>query len=225
MKKTLENFDELYKHSMEYWMDNTFEYSGNNNYAIGFALAWFLDEVYGDYTKWITEYEKENPMYLANVNTDALSNEEQLKAFYLAYGEDVFDKFYSWLKQNESAFACRTIDISGAKKIQFYPTFAYSNITYHINAWDTKILYNDLLIDFSAGKAYMTDYKGRNIDGMAMTITSGCVVEFYDAEGKLLRTETSQGQAMSLEDVSFIKLVGNGAFYSIDIVGFDVKYH
>lgn len=96
------NFDALYENSMEYWIDHVFEYSGNTDYSIGFTLAWYLDETFGDYTKWILEYEKANPYYDSGADDMMLSGEEQLRAFTMTYGEDVFDNFYAWLKQNQS---------------------------------------------------------------------------------------------------------------------------
>ena len=47
----IRDFELLYSQSLEYWMENTFEGALNCNYAIGFAFAWYLDDVYGDYTK------------------------------------------------------------------------------------------------------------------------------------------------------------------------------
>ena len=217
----ISDYNELYKYPLEYWMENTFEFSGNNNYSIGFRFAWYLDEVYGDYTKWILEYEKANPYYKANANSDQLPIEEQIKAFKLAYGEDVFDGFYSWLRKNEELFnGTNTVDLSGAEKIQFYPMCAYSEITYSF--W-WRGSYNDLYIGIDAGRYYLNEYKGKSTNEMALVIYSESVVELYDVEGRLLRTEISQGaQApISLNGVSFVKLVGSGTFGTIEIVGFE----
>ena len=217
----ISNYNELYKHPLEYWMENTFEFSGNNNYSIGYRFMWYLDETYGNYTKWITEYEKINPYYSSNGNTNALSISEQIKAFKLAYGEDVFDGFYPWLKNNEAIFnANYTIDLSTAQKFQLYPTCAYREIYYSYHC-DTK--YNDLYIDIDAVRYYLNEYKNKSTNGMKLTVnvnTGSAVIELYDSEGRLLRTETSTNRYIDLDGVSFVKLVGSGSFSGIKISGF-----
>ena len=226
---TITNYEELYKHSMEYWMDNTFEYSFNKNYSIGFRFMWYLDEVYGDYTKWITEYEKVNPYYLANnIATNKCPTEEQIKAFKLAYGNDVFDNFYAWLKNNEATFrGNHTIDLSSAEKIQIYPTCGTTSITYNFTAIKdyhdyryTGALYQDLYIDIEAGRKYLSEYKNKDTSGMVLLTDATGLVELYNSEGVLLRTVNTD-QEINLTEVSFIKLVGSGSFRRIEILGFE----
>ncbi len=232
------DYSELYKYPLEYWMENTFEYSGNNNYSIGFRFMQYLDEVYGNYTQWITEYEEMNSFHSSSTNTDVLAIEEQIEAFKATYGDDVFEGFYPWLKDHESAFEYRLeLDLRGAEKIQRYPMFWGYGIEYYMDGvgyWKTEVLYKDLIIDFSAGKKYMTEYKGRNTDGMVLNITQGVIVELYDADGRLLRVERTEEngplsyrpmESISLDGVSFIKLVGEGKFSRWEITGFDNEYH
>ena len=229
----ISDYDELYKHSLEHWIDNTFEYSGNQNYSIGFRFMWYLDEVYGDYTKWIFEYEEMNPFYLANAFSDVLAKEEQIKAFKAAYGDDVFDGFYPWLKNNQSLFETNhNVDLTSAEKIQLYPMCAYSKIFYNmITIGSGSFLYNDLFIGLDAGRYYLNEYKGKSTDGMMLTIDKGTVVELYDSEGRLMRIEQSaEGPdkallPISLDGVSFVRLVGEGEFRSLQITGFDAEYH
>ena len=235
------NFDELFGYPMEYWIDHNFEYSGNGNYPIGFLLSWYLDETFGDYTKWILEYEKSNPYYesTAKLQTGELPKEEQIAAFKSVYGEDVFDSFYAWLKQNQSILSYQTIDLSEAEYIQLYPQFTSSNICYYLHLGDhlSPLAYKDLYIDFSAGKQYMTEYKGRNTDGMMLTFrcTEEIPVEFYDADGNLVKvkttwdlcdeSETSFTICEPIDGISFVKLVGEGSIYDISVIGFDAEYH
>ena len=216
---SISNYSKLYEYPLEYWMENTFEFSGNTNYSIGFRFAWYLDEVYGDYTKWIFEYEKVNPYDRANTKTNKLPIEEQIKAFKLAYGEDVFEGFYAWLKENEKLFKNNyPVDLSVAEKIQFYPTCAYREIYYSFSGGS----YNDLYIGIDSGRYYLNEYKGKNTDEMALNIDPGIIVELYDGEGRLLRAESSQREiSIKLEGVSFIKLVGSGHFNRIDFLGFE----
>lgn len=224
----LYNYKELYQHPVEYWMENEF-HSQNANYPIGFAFAWYLDEVYGDYTKWITVYEEMNPFSWENVSSNNLSIEEQIKAYKAAYGDDVFDGFYPWLKKNENIFDNRPSDVRAVEKIQLYPRFTASQIDYFMpGVWSggADLLYHDLYIDLSAGKQYLTEYKGRNIDGMQLKINYGVVVELYDEQGRLMRVAQREGDSgISLDGVSFIKLVGNGKITLFEINGFDCEYH
>ncbi len=234
------DFSEIYKYSMEYWIDHDFEHSGNGNYPIGFMLAWYLDETFGDYTKWILEYEKLNPYFEETWHrSDELPKENQLNAFKSVYGEDVFDNFYAWMKQNETILSFQPVDLSEAENIQLYPQFASSGIGYYLHLGDHKspLVYKDLYIDFSAGKQYMTEYKGRNTDGMMLTFrcTEQIAVEFYDADGNLVKvkttwdlrdeTETPFTICESLDGISFVKLVGEGRIYDLNVIGFDAEYH
>ncbi|MBQ1212192.1 MAG: hypothetical protein IIX69_02110, partial [Clostridia bacterium] len=219
------SYEALYEQPLEYWMDNAFTHSGNQNYSIGFRFMWYLDEVYGDYTKWIYEYEKINPFYLANSFTDQLGKEEQIKAFKLAYGDDVLDNFYAWLKNNETLFNDNyTVDLRDAESFRFYPVSAYGGIYYSLDAFNGTFLYNNLCIDIDAGRHYISDYKGYSTDGMEMTIDNGVTVELYDGNGTLVRTVTATYDKIPLDGVSMIKLVGEGKFHRINITGFD-SYH
>ncbi len=209
------NYDELFSHSFGYWFENGFNFESNETVHLGFRFMWYLDEVYGNYSKWITAYENENWAFVAFSNQ--LPIEEQIRAFKSAYGDDVFDGFYSWFTSNENLFKkSQPIDLRDVEKIQLYPNFAYDEIFYEISG---AITYNDLFIDIDAGKRYIAEYKAQNIDGMMLDITEGVVVELYDSEGRLLKTPiTSNAELIPLDDVSFIKLVGEGIAHEIKII-------
>lgn len=220
----ISNYDALYEHTPEYWMENQFTYSGNGNYSIGFRFMWYLDEVYGDYTKWIYEYENANPYYLANKTSDRLEIEEQISAFKLAYGDDVFEKFYPWLKANRAVFdEYITLDLREVDNYVFFPMCAYSEINYSLYA-DKAFIYNDLCIEIDAGRHYISDYKGYSTDGMAMTVDRGIKFELYGKNGTLLRSGTSSMEEIPLDGVCTIKLVGEGTFRMLTIKGYD-SYH
>lgn len=217
----IENYDELYKYPMEHWVENTFEYAGNGNYAIGFHFMWYLDEVYGDYTKWIFEYEKANPYYLSNAVSNELAPEEQIKAFYTAYGEDVFEKFYAWVKDNRERFQMgHVVDLSNAGKLQLYPLCEYSGIYYNTVF---EFRYQDLMVGIDEGREYLKEYKGKNTQHMVLNVDNGVVLELYDAEGKLMRVEgpIQSNQPVVLEGVSSLKLVGNGTLTQFTVTGFE----
>lgn len=215
------DYDELYKHPMEYWVENTFEYSWNGNYPIGFRFMWYLDEVYGDYTKWIYEYEKLNPFYLSDKVSDDVEPEDQIKIFKTVYGEDVFEDFYHWLEMNRKRFVSGTVaDLSHAEKIQVYPTCAYSRIFYSLQH---SFRYHDLFVDIAVGREYLNEYKGKNTQDMVLNVSVGTVLELYDAEGNLLRKEgpTQKDQPIPLDGASSLKLVGSGTLTHFVIEGFE----
>ena len=56
MNQTIYDYEALYAEPLEYWLENTFEYSANANYSIGFRFMAYLHQVYGDYTRWITAF-------------------------------------------------------------------------------------------------------------------------------------------------------------------------
>ena len=215
------NYDELYKQSMEYWVENTFEYAGNVNYTIGFRFMWYLDEVHGDYTKWIYEYEKMNPFYLSERGSDEVETEDQIQIFKTVYGENVFDDFYLWLKENQERFEPGNVaDLSRAEKIQVYPVCAYSEIFYSLG-FDFQ--YQDLLVEIAPGREYLEEYKGKSTKDMVLKVSAGTTLELYDAEGNLLRTEGPiQGyHPIALDGVSSVKLVGSGTMSQFVIEGFE----
>ena len=238
-------YEPLYAQPLEYWMDHVFEYAANNNYVIGFALSWYLDEVYGDYTKWITAYEKANPysgssnyQSLQNGEMVALSNAEQLRAFELAYGADALSNFYDWLKNNEDICEYEAVDLRGADKIQLFPSYVSFGITFYLDTGDfvTDVCYKDLVIGFDAAKQYM-EYKGTDTAGLLLEIIvndkDGALVESYDSEGRLLHVYSVTVEADSewttfieipLDGVSFVRFVGESKMHRVVVGGFDDTY-
>ena len=225
-----DGYNELYSRSMEYWMENILSNSGNANYVIGFRLMRYLDETYGSYTDWILEYEKINPQNYEGGVAAELSIQNQIKAFKSTYGDSVFDDFYAWLKENEGLFYeyGPIIDLSDVEKIQLFPECTYYGILYRMPTFKHGIKYNNLFIDIQEGKNYLTEYKDKNTDNMYLTVSAGTVVELYDGEGRLIRTEesvydeeTEKTNRISLSGVSFIKLVGEGTITEFSIKGFE----
>ena len=216
------NYSKLYEHTMDYWAENKFEYSKNSNYAIGFRLAWYLDEVYGDYTKWIYTYEELYPYYNKDkkIVGNKLSIEEQLQAFKLAYGEDVFDNFYTWLQSNENLFQTKDkSDIHTTHNIDLYPKFT-AGTTKGYKLPYKSCEYSELYINLQPGKYYLSEYKNKNIDKLELTVSGGVTMSFYDSVGEIIKTVTSVGnyETFDISEVDFIKLVGNGILKTYQIV-------
>ncbi len=221
------DYDLLYAHPMDYWIDNVLE-GPNNNYSIGFRLMWFLDLTYGNYVDWIYRMEEEYPMYLNSSNGDILPKEKQLEAFYMAYGDDVFDKFYDWLKDNEDICSeYRPIDLRGASSFNSYPLF-YAWTEWRLTSMHSEcILYDNLCIGLDAGKKYMTEYKGMNIDDLTLEISKSATVALYDEKGNLVKVSEGVSDSgkhdfktISLEGVSYIQLVGEGRLDRFEIKGY-----
>ncbi|MBQ8799553.1 MAG: hypothetical protein IJZ55_08320 [Lachnospiraceae bacterium] len=218
---TITDYEELYSHPMEYWVDNILECSWNDNYPIGFRLMWYLDETYGEYTKWISEYEKINPYYRSRDMGNVIQGEDQIQIFKTVYGETVFEDFYLWLKENEALFESGVVaDLSGAKEVWVYPSCTYSQIVYSMGF---SFQYEDLLVDIAVGREYLEEYKGKSTKDMVLLVSVGTTLELYDAEGNLLRTEGPiQGyHPIALDGVSSVKLVGSGTTSQFVIEGFE----
>ncbi len=221
---SVNDYSEIYKHSMEYWIDNVFEGSGNKNYAIGFRLAWFLDETYGDYTKWIFALEESYPFADNSTNTDQLSKEKILEAFYLAYGESVFDDFYAWLKNNEERTNTEmfTVDLREADTIAVYPKVFWLGTEYKPSLTkfyaEYGILYRDLYISLEPGNQYLTEYKGRTYEKLTLLVNEGVTVKLFDENGYYIRTDS--GDSIDLTGVSVVKLEGEGKLIRFEITGF-----
>lgn len=222
------DYEKLYEHSMEYWIDNVFEYSGNVNYSIGFRFMWYLDTVYGDYTKWIYAYEESNPYYKSNTGTDQVPSEVHPDVFQSVYGETVFEDFYAWLKENEELFQIipNVLDYTDAEPFNLYPRCYWYGDDFRCLGLSmyNSLLYNDLYIGLDAAKTYLTDYIGREYTSLQLTINSDVTIRLYGAGGELLQTyeadSNSNLRKIDVTDAAFVELVGEGILtkFSINII-------
>ena len=227
----IEDYNELYSHPMEYWIDNTLQSSHNHNYSIGFRLMWYLDTTYGNYTDWIYKMEEAYPMYVHRINSNQIPREKILEAFYMTYGDSVFDDFYAWLKQNEHLFkwkselnAQNALDIRNVTQINLFPKFTnyYGTNCPSIFSYGGCALYRDLYIGLDAFKHYLTEYKHKTIDKLVLYVTPGVIVKFFNSNGELMRTEKAWfDKYMDLTGVSFIQLAGEGKISTFKITGYN----
>jgi len=126
------DYGKLYEQPLEYWFENSFEYSGNGNYAVGFRFMNYLHDVYGDYSKWICAFEEMYSFRQRNGYSDQSSVEQQIEVLKTAYGADVLDGFYPWLKENlarfdPAEFSTGYTDRTAVEKINLYPVFTRLN--------------------------------------------------------------------------------------------------
>ena len=226
---TITDYDKLYEHSMEYWIDNTFEYAFNANYTIGFRLMWYLDTTYGNYTDWIYRMEEAYPMHANNYDivnnhySDQLPNEKILEAFYMTYGESVFDDFYAWLKQNEGLFEGDGIaDLRSTTAISILPKFHWEEgNSYRPSVLGVKVQYKDLYMSIDEGIRYLTEYKGKTVDTLQLELNEGVTVKLFNAKGECMKTVTARAfEPFDITGVSGIQLVGEGILTRFVITGF-----
>ena len=211
-------YAELFSHPLEYWFENTLE-CGNGNYTIGFRFMAYLQAVYGDYSKWITEFE--NTYCFAN-NTGG-SNEaaasRQIEVLKACYGQDVLDNFYPWLKENQDLFAAgvnvsAASDLSSLSMISWYPLFSAIESTMKIE----QLAYSDLYIDLEPAKLYLKEYKRLDISNLYLDNPNKLTVVCYEDDGS--HGEPTAETNISLEGISYIRLLGEGKLKTLQIKGF-----
>ena len=214
---TIWDIEKMYEHPIEYWFDNTFEYAANKNYTIGFRFMAYLNEVYGDHSQWMLKFNELYP-YDETGLSDFSDTDKQIAVLKATYGDDVLDGFYPWLKKNTELFkesiAKDHKDLSSLESMILYPEF---------NALDSRAVlerfsYNDLYIDLEALRYYISEYKGLDSSSLTLTISTPVAVNLYAADGSY--TSILVKEPISLEGISYIKLLGSGEITSLSIGGF-----
>jgi hypothetical protein len=219
------DYEKLYEYPITYWMENDFAYAESGLYSIGFRFMHYLDVVYGDYTSWILVGEEMYPSDAVGAASQ-LTTDEQIAVFRHAYGEGVFEGFYGWLRENEDAFSNREhLDLRGAESFNLYPVFAYGSSWYTMHALAFgygSVAYADLFVGLESGVQYLTEYKGKNADGLCLRVNPGVTLRFYDSTGHLLRlvTVADGDPPLPLDGVSFLELVGEGELTRFLIQGY-----
>ena len=219
MNQTIYDYEALYAQPLEYWLENTFEHSGNANYSIGFRFMAYLHQVYGDYTRWITAF--------SDVETDIdrlyfnSAPEQQTAVLKAVYGEDVLVNFYPWLQANLEQFdenqpALADRDLTAVESVNLYPT--YDAICR--KAWIKNFRYKDLYINIDTVRRYVEEYKGGDGTGLVLITSEPVQVRLYNADGTYRAVMTGQQpDGISLENISYIKLVGEGRLSVLEVAG------
>lgn len=214
------NYEKLYEHPIEYWFDNEIssEYAGNVNYTIGYRFMWYLDEVYGDYTKWVKKFEEMYPFDAEFQSSNDSEVNKQIEVLKAAYGDDVLDKFYPWLKKNQARFEPNwnqeVIDLTTVKAINWYPSFDAIESVMRIQ----RVKYKDLYINIDCARDYLEDYKKLDASNLTLKNPGYLKIELYKADGTLINTVNQN--SISLKNVSYIKLVGSGQVNNLEVTGF-----
>lgn len=210
--------EDLYKQPIEYWLNHPFEDGGNGNYSIGFRLMAYLQDVYGDYSSWIANFDKQYS-FKDREQTDNVSPvEHRIAILKQTYGEDVLDNFYPWLKAHEDYFEVdyfKVIDRSGLQNMNLYPR--YNSFEERMVLEDIK--YKDLYINLEPARKYIGEYKGRDISKLVLESLYPLAVNLYKADGSFTQI-TIEDEPVSLEDITGIQLVGEGTLKRLEISGF-----
>jgi hypothetical protein len=223
-------FGDIYSQTIEYWMQNKKEalnISFNGGYAIGFRFMSYLEDVYGDYTRWIQYYENQKPYRLHKNNGQEVPINNQLNLIKEVYGENVYDGFYKWLKNNEYRFEDvwtdngDAYDLSKLDKTYIYPSFTYSTNTISMTKF-FKFKYNDLYVDIDETRNYLENYKNKDASNLKLKLEKAVKVELYDVNGNLLEAELDD--EFSLAGVSYIKLVGENTLGVYGVHGLKIEY-
>ena len=213
------DYSMFYEYSIEEWMDNSLGHDSWNRYIVGFHFARYLDEVYGDYTKWIYTYEAYN--HFNPFESNMVPAEEQVKALKMAYGDDVLDGFYPWIRANEERLhEFEITDMSAVDELDLYPTF----MAWEDYSTERSVKYSKLCIDLSGGMYYLNEYQDRDISALKadISVEGSANIYLYGADGSFIRAErVSEIAELDLSGVYYIIIGGEGMLRSFNITGFE----
>lgn len=200
-------FDEavLYSKSMEYWIENGFTGSLNNDYTLGFWFFYYIDETYGDCNRWLYELQELSRDMEYNI---VLPLETDIACLKNAYGDDVLDGFYPWLKaflaENKwNQLGGVVFDYSALSELTVYPKFHFNGYYSYLSS-NTRLVQDHLCISLDPFKDYLQRYKGKDISGLYLNEMDSQTLALYDAAGKLIGVTANTSQ-VPLEGVSYIK--------------------
>ena len=212
----IDNYDLLYKYPIEYWFENEFSGSGNGLYSVGLRFMAYLHEVYGDYTKWMTEFESVHKTY-SPFNSEV---KDQIQIFKKVYGDDVLDNFYPWLQEHQDMFGGHEIgrvytDRTALESINLYPE--YNAIEYVARLDSVK--YKDLYINLETTRKYINEYKQDDASDIYLVTRNELKLGLYQADGSYTFVTTMPMEPVPLDGISYFKLIGEGEVERLEIRG------
>ena len=211
------DYEKLYEQPLEYWFENTFEYSGNSNYVIGFRFMAYLLDVYGDYSKWIPAFEEAYSYQTRMSYSDVSDTEKQIQILKDVYGENVLDNFYPWLRKHPDQFDANRyfepVDRTGADCVNWYPYYSSIETLARMDAME----YEDLYIHLGTLRQYISEYKQDDISELQLVTSAPVKVRLYQEDGTY--TTVMSEQPIPLEGISYIKLVGQGKLGWLEAAG------
>ena len=216
----IDDYAKLYEQPLEYWFENTFEHAGNGNYAIGFRFMSYLHDVYGDYGKWIDAFEETYSCRQNGGYNKESSVAKQIEVLKATYGADVLDGFYPWLKTNldrfDSAKASNDLtDRTALEKINLYPEFN----AFESRAILSKMECTDLYINLEPMRQYIGEYKQCDVNNLELITSGPAEVRLYRADGTFTTAKSAYNKGISLDGISYIKLMGTNKLGFVEIIG------
>lgn len=214
----IHNYQELYRQPMEYWFENEFQYAGNGNYTVGFRFMAYLQDVYGDYSRWIHAFETAHPFLGQTAPSNGADPQLAIAVLKDTYSEDVLDNFYPWLRAHERDFEVNYNfyrDLSGAEEITLYPAF-YAKTSSTILE---RFQYQDLTIHLDQARIYLSRYKGVDISNARIQASAPVSAEITDDQGST--TSVTLTDPVALEGVRSIRLTGSGMLEYLKIIGYE----
>lgn len=222
----ISDYEKLFEHPLEYWFENTFEYSPYENYSIGFLFAAYLHETYGNYTQWIIEFE--NTYSYREYGKKMYGNstlEQRVEVLKATYGEDVLDGFYPWLQEDLHRYEYdNNRDITNLEAINFYPVFNGEHI-----AEIKDIQFEDLYINLETMRTYFEDYWKKDASGLTLVYICSLrnpplTINLYKEDGSYTTVLANKSSnEIPLDGISYIKLVGTGEIEFAFFEGIDLE--
>ncbi len=212
---------DFFSKSIEHWLTTSLRSHGcgNGNYAVGRAFMTYLNDIYGKPFGWIKTFRIKEGR-----STEDCTKEFLLQSILSVYGEEVFDGFYPWLKENKARFTFlgeSAFDLTGLSKITVYPEFRQKSKLFNLGYG--SFICNDLCIDLTEARRYLVDYKGKDISDLKLVLSQATTVRLYDENINLI--SQSNGTEFLLTGAYYIVLVGNNTFisngYPISFTGFE----
>lgn len=211
------DYEKLYEQPLEYWFENTFEYSGNSNYTVGFRFMAYLQDVYGDYSKWIPAFEDTYCFAKRGKSDDVSPVQQQIEILKNTYGETVLDDFYPWLRKHLDQFEANgysePVDRTGADRVNWYPFYSSVETSAVMGAME----YEDLYIHLEPLRRYISEYKQDDASELQLVMSAPVKVRLYQEDGTY--TTVMGDQPIPLEGISYIKLVGKDKLDWLKVVG------
>lgn len=187
----------------------------NSQYEVGSRFFAYLDYRYGDICGWKT------------LSTNDNSTEAWISIVKKYYdNENIFEEMYDYLEKYSYQFYFY-LGFDSNNILKYETTIDFSNVyktDYYFNLSESEkfrgyniICYKDLYINIASAKDQLAKM-GIQYNDLTLSINKNITIELYDKTGNLINTIYSTISPISLNEVSFIKLVGT------DIIGFDLQY-
>jgi len=180
------------------------ELAANSQYEAGCKLFAYLDYKYGDFCSWMADanFNPQNLQEWKIAIKEHYNNSNLFKDLYQEYFS-AGDKYGNYIGTKYNTNLHNTLDLTALHKYNYYFNFFRSK-NYQGNI---SFIYKDLYINIDSARDQLNkmdiDYQN-----FYLQASKDVEIELYNANGTLINTITNSSTKFSLENVSFIKLVG-----------------